>query len=101
MSSRSAMARSSSSQSSNVSWQPSHEANFHTASLGRCAVTSDLPAIEQPGDAIEAQHGAVLAYEVGNVLAVATHADGALHVALHRHVHALGTEASRGELARD
>ena len=29
-----AMASSSSSQSSKVSWQPSHDANFHTASVG-------------------------------------------------------------------
>jgi hypothetical protein len=39
MATRSATASSSSSQSSRLSWQPSHDANFHTARVGRRSST--------------------------------------------------------------
>src|SRR5579862_1737155 len=57
-----AMASNSSSQLSSVSWQPSQEANFHTASVGSaCASTSHLPDGEPAGKRLVAEDRAVAA----------------------------------------
>src|ERR1035441_5040685 len=89
-----ASVRSSSSQSSKDSWQPSHEANFHTASRGRLrSLMSDLPHGEDLGDLVEAHHRTVLADEGGSELAVTTQTDGAFHVALHRKIDPVGQNA--------
>src|SRR6516164_1813177 len=85
MSSWSATARSSSSQSSRLSWQPSQEANFHTARRGRVRrATSDLPDVEKRCDAVKAKDWAVAADEGGPELAMPAEPDRAFHVALHR-----------------
>src|SRR5689334_2664541 len=76
-----ASVNSSSSQSSRLSWQPSQDANFHTASLGRRFATSDLPQRHEPFDAIVGEHRAILADERRAELAVAAESDGTLHVA--------------------
>ena len=52
MATRSATASSSSSQSSRLSWQPSHDANFHTARVGRgssIVASSALPHPQRVG----------------------------------------------------
>src|SRR6056297_1644842 len=98
MSTSPAMASSSSSADSSESWQPSQEANFHTATLGlpmRSSITatsSQLPHIEQPGHLGPGEHRAVTAQEHRSELAVAAGADTAAHVALEGHVHPLGRD---------
>src|SRR6516225_6029084 len=85
MSSCSATASSSSSQSSRLSWQPSQEANFHTARRGRTRrANSDLPGIEERGDAVEAKDRTVAADKGGAELAMPAQPDRAFHIALHR-----------------
>src|SRR5665647_2345755 len=92
---------SSSSQLSRVSWQPSHEANFQTASLGwRCSGTSYLPESEQAGDLGVGQHRAVDADEQLAVLAVPAQADPAAHVAFQGDPDAVGAHAPRDERQR-
>src|SRR5262245_20899273 len=94
-----ATASSSSSQSSRLSWQPSQEANFQTASFGLCLrAISYLPLGEQAVHATVLEHGAILADEVWPVLAVPTEADGTFHVALHRDVHMICRYATLLEL---
>src|SRR5664279_2604863 len=74
---------SSSSQFSSVSWQPSQEANFHTASFGRSgSAMSQLPCSQQAGNPGERQHRTVDADEQLAILAVPAQADPAAHVAL-------------------
>src|SRR5208282_3453976 len=90
----SASVSSSSSQSSKDSWQPSHEANFHTASLGSLrSPMSDLPHGEDLGDLVQAHHWPVLADEGGSELTMAAQTDGALHVALHRQIDSVSRNA--------
>src|SRR6056297_781153 len=98
MSTSPAMASNSSSAESSDSWQPSHEANFHTATVGRpipsvTALTSpsssQLADAQQPGDLGPAEHRPVAAQEPRAQLAVAAGPHAALHVALQRHVDAL------------
>src|SRR5271169_3985184 len=85
MSSCSATASSSSSQSRRLSWQPSQEANFHTARRGRTRrAKSNLPHAENRGDAVKAKDRPVAAHEGGSELAMPAQADRAFHVALHR-----------------
>src|SRR6516164_7690947 len=85
MSSWSATASSSSSQSSRLSWQPSHEANFHTARRGRVRrATSDLPDVEKRCDAVKAKNWAVAADKGGAKLAMPTQPNRAFHIAFHR-----------------
>ena len=90
---------SSSSKSSRVSWQPSQEANFQTASFGlraRSAHSSRTPS-SVPIRA-DREDRAVLADERWAELAVAAVADRALHVALERDVDAVAS-ARRGPRA--
>src|SRR5271168_2638729 len=80
-----ARASSSSSQSSRLNWQPSQEANFHTASLGFrlvVAAISQLPHGQEPADPVVAHDGSVAAYQGRAELAVTALPDGAFHVAL-------------------
>src|SRR6516162_5640293 len=85
MSSWSATASSSSSQSSRLSWQPSQEANFHTARRGRvCRSTLNLPYVEKRGDAIKAKDWAVATDEGRPELTMPAEPDRAFHVAFHR-----------------
>src|SRR6516165_5280596 len=84
ISTTSATARSSSSQSSRLNWQPSHEENFQTASFGLRFGTLDLRLAQQPGDMVQRKYGPVLADEDGTILAVAAKADAAFHVPFHR-----------------
>src|SRR6516165_10598108 len=85
MSSWSATASSSSSQSSRLSWQPSQEANFHTARRGRvCRARLNLPYVKKRGDAIETKDRAVAADEGGPELTMPAEPDRAFHVAFHR-----------------
>src|SRR6516225_3376242 len=80
-----AMVSSSSSQSSSVNWQPSQDANFQMASLGLgLPVISKLPDPQPTFNAVIAKNRAVFADELRAELAVATKADGALHITLHR-----------------
>src|SRR6266699_6050646 len=66
-----ATASSSSSQSSRLNWQPSQEENFQTASFGFCVrIISNLPLCEQLLNLAVLEHGAVLADEVRQILAV-------------------------------
>src|SRR5512134_559775 len=77
------MARSSSSQSSSESWQPSQEANFQTARRGlRLTSTLDLPEAEEAEDPVVGEDRPVPAHEHGAELAMAAEAHGALHVPL-------------------
>src|SRR5512133_67986 len=93
ISTRSASARSSSSTSRRLNWQPSHELNFHTASVGRDSASvgrdsiSELPYRKPAGDLIPCEDRAVPADQHGPELAVATVTDAAAHVALERDVH--------------
>src|SRR5271157_2772729 len=63
ISTASATASSSSSQSSRLNWQPSHEENFHTASLGLRKAMSDLRLAKNRPNAGEPKGGPVLADE--------------------------------------
>src|SRR5271169_585862 len=85
MSILSASASSSSSQSSRLNWQPSQEANFHTASFGFrlvVAAISQFPHGQEPADLVIAHNGSVTAYQGRAELAVTALPDGAFHVAL-------------------
>src|SRR5271165_387692 len=85
MSSFPATASSSSSQSRRLSWQPTQDANFHTARRGRARrATSDLPDAEDRGDAVVAEDRPVAADKGGPELAMPAQPDRAFHVALHR-----------------
>src|SRR5271168_2764446 len=87
MSSFSATASSSSSQSSRLSWQPSQDANFHTANRGRARLaTSDLANAENPGDAVKAEDRSVTADESGPELTMPAQPNRAFHIALHRQI---------------
>ncbi|HEY6411285.1 MAG TPA: hypothetical protein VIY29_27815, partial [Ktedonobacteraceae bacterium] len=80
-------ASNSSSQSSKLNWQPSQEANFQTASFGFDSLRILYLPLQQPVPHIAIlEHRAVFANEVRPKLAMPTQANGALHVALHRHV---------------
>src|SRR5271167_4436480 len=83
MSSCPATASSSSSQSSRLSWQPSQEANFHTARRGR-RTKSNLPYTQKPGDAVVAEDRSVATDKGRSKLTMPTQADRAFHIALHR-----------------
>src|SRR5262245_28126271 len=95
---RSASSSSTSSQSSNVSWHPSHEANFQTASFGLRLVTSDLPGHEETFDAAIRKYRTILANEFWSKLAMAAESDRAFHIALHRQKNAFGRNAARLEV---
>src|SRR5512140_2745390 len=96
-----AIASSPRSQSSSASWQPSHEANFHTASFGlRLRITSYLPRGQQPLDTVQPKYRTVLAHELRTALAVAAQSDAALHVPLQRYVDVIGGNATLLELHR-
>src|SRR5215470_20160381 len=83
-----ATASNSSSQSSKLNWQPSQDANFHTASFGLCSrLISNLPFHQQVLHAAVLEYRAVLADKMRPVLAMAAKANCALHVALHRKVY--------------
>src|SRR5271166_2162873 len=98
ISTASATASSSSSQSSRLNWQPSQEENFQTASLGLRKAISDLRLAKNGGDAREREDRAVLADEGRTVLAVATKADPAFHVAFRGQVRALRRHAALHQL---
>src|SRR5476649_928983 len=84
------MASNSSSKSRRVSWQPSQEENFQTASLGfRVDAMSDLRSREPIAKMAEGHHWPVPADEICAELAMAAMADRAFHVALHREVDGL------------
>src|SRR5262245_34591845 len=77
-----ATASNSSSQSSRLSWQPSQEENFQTASVGFCLrAMLHLLCSQQTLDSAVWKDRAVLADKIRSVLAVAAHANGALHIA--------------------
>src|SRR6266699_2209046 len=82
MSISAASASSSSWQSSRVSWQPSQDASFHTASFWR--VMSQLLHREQRGCLLIADHGTVPAQQQRAELAVPALGDTAPHVPLQR-----------------
>src|SRR6516165_8117184 len=85
MSSWSATASSSSSQSSRLSWQPSQEANFHTARRGRvCRATLNFPLVEKRGDSIETKDWAFATDKGGPELTMPANPNRAFHVAFHR-----------------
>src|SRR5581483_933693 len=95
ISTASATARSSSSQSSRLSWQPSHEENFQTAILGlRFCVISDFPFCQQVADVRVREHRAILADEHRPELAVPAQADGTFHVTFHGQDDAVGLHAA-------
>src|ERR1035441_5166214 len=78
ISTASATASNSSSQSKRLNWQPSHDENFQTASLGLRLAISDLRPTEQRRNTIKGKHRAVLA--------VTAQANAAFHVAFHGQV---------------
>src|ERR1700756_543022 len=75
----SARVSSSSSQSSRVSWQPSQEANFHTANV--VGLTLNLLPLQQRAGNVVTDDGAVAAQQQRTQLAMTAPADSALHVA--------------------
>src|SRR5262245_62299543 len=83
------MASNSSSQSSRLNWQPSHEANFQRASFLRLRAISDLPFAQPRVDAVESKDRPVLANESRAEHAVPAKPDSAFHVTLHRNGNAL------------
>src|SRR5579863_112413 len=86
-----ATARSSSSQSSKLSWQPSQDANFQTANFGRRAVAiSNLRNSKDRSDPVESKHRPVLAHERRSVLAVPAESHRAFHIAFHGEIHLAG-----------
>src|SRR5215475_6467064 len=85
----SATVSSSSSQSSRLNWQPSHEANFQTASFLRLRAISNLPFAQPRPDAVESKDRPVLANESRAEQAVPAKSDRAFHIALHRNENAL------------
>src|SRR5215475_11283440 len=85
----SATASSSSSQSSRLSWHPSHEANFQTASFLRLRAISNLPFAKPWPDAVESKDRPVLANESRAEQAVPAKSGRAFHVALHRNENVL------------
>src|SRR5512145_296522 len=87
------MVSSSSSQSSRLNWQPSHEANFQTASFLRLRVISNLPYAQPWPDAVESKEGPVLANESRAEQAVPAKSSRAFHVALYRNKNALFAHA--------
>src|SRR5579875_2358430 len=93
MSIASASASSSSSQSRRLSWQPSQDANFHTASrgffCGRAGRMSDLPFRQEPAQPVIAEHRAVAADKERPELAMAAKSHGAFHVAFQRQIYRL------------
>src|SRR5208282_498699 len=95
MSIASATASNSSSQSSRLSWHPSHEANFHTASRGLFFLLTILNLIqpEQAAQLIITKHRPVLADKVRAELTMTAEADGAFHVALHRKINRIPRNA--------
>src|ERR1022692_1317378 len=93
MSTSAASASSSSWQSSRVSWQPSHEASFHTASFGRAM--SELPHRKQRSRSLVVDDRSVPAQQQWAQLAVPALGYAAAHIPLHRN-----PDASRGEAAR-
>src|ERR1700732_218430 len=83
----SATARSSSSQSRRLSWQPSQEANFQTASLGfLIRFISELAYPDEWCNSIVPKNRTLFADELRTQLAVAAKADRAFHVPLHRDI---------------
>src|SRR5271166_1555244 len=94
ISTASATASSSSSQSRRLSWHPSQEENFQTASLGLRWGMSDLRLAEQHVNAVVGKDRSVFAGEDGAVLAVAAKTYAAFHVALHGKVGALHGNAA-------
>src|SRR5690349_12362334 len=84
MRTESASVSSSSSRFSTVSWQPSHEANFQTASVGRFRLraTSHLTEVDEGPEPVVGEHRSVLAYEERDELAVPAQGHRAFHVAL-------------------
>src|SRR5271169_5466342 len=90
-----------SSASRRLSWQPSQEANLKTAMRGLQRALEFI-FFEQAPYAAVGEDGAVLADEVGAVLAVAAESDGAFHVAFHGEVDVAGRDAPvLGELGDD
>src|SRR5208337_111034 len=89
MSISAASVKSSSSRSSSESWHPSQDANFQTASLGRClSAMLNLPDGKDARDAVEPQNRAIFAGKFGTELAAAASPHGAFHVAFHGEVDA-------------
>src|SRR5512143_439631 len=84
----------SSSQSSRLNWQPSHEANFQTASFGlRFAGISDLSLSEQLFYDVIAEYRPVFADKRRPKLTVSAESDSAFHVTFHRKINSLGCDA--------
>ena len=78
-----------------LSWQPSHEANFQTASRGlRLVAISYLPFAKEALNLIHAKDRAVAADKVWSILAVSAHGRAALHVTLQRKIGLLRADAA-------
>src|SRR6266536_634362 len=99
MSISAARASSSSWQSSSVSWQPSQDASFHTASFGR--VISQLPYREQRRRSLITDDGAVPAQQQRAELAMAAFGDAAAHVPLQRDPDASRRDADAARYQHD
>src|SRR5690242_5671931 len=79
-----ASSNSSSSQSSRLNWQPSQDANFHTASFGLClGIMSHLPFCKQCLHTAVLKYRAIFADKIGYVLAMSTQANRTFHVTFH------------------
>src|SRR5262245_7916260 len=90
-----ATASSSSSQSSRLNWQPSHDANFPTPSfVFLCLSILQLTDSKPVRDAVIAEDRAIFADELRAELTVAAKADGTLHVAFHRQENVFGKHSA-------
>src|SRR5271169_723974 len=104
-----ASASSSSSQSSRLNWQPSQEANFHTASFGFRLVVAAILQLshgQEPAEPVVAHDGSVAAYQGRAEVAVTASPDVAFHVALQGEIvlargDAGGVERAGGEAHHD
>src|SRR6185437_5414689 len=95
------MASNSFSQSRRLSWQPSQEANFQTASLGlRFSGMSDLSHRDQRLDSAPAEHRTILAYKSRPELAMPAETDGTFHIPFHGDVDIFRFDASLFEFTR-
>src|SRR5512135_2557415 len=94
MSTAPATARSSSSASRRESWQPSHEANFRTAILGRLAGMSQLLLVEKRSDPGKRVDRALLADKSGPELAMPAEADRTFHIPFHGEINLFGGDAA-------
>src|SRR6478672_1794940 len=96
-----ASVRSSSSKSSKLNWQPSHDANLKTPSFNLCFGLELMVSLQPRLHLWIGKNGSVFADEERSHLAMTTEPNGALHVTLHREIDLAGFETSALERLND